>query len=123
MEEALQLIDEHYIYFEVPFQIGSLLNPANENIASAKLLSFGLMTKMTAEQVVGIMFRGSALSEGDAANLAELKKTGWDNVKFETGLAICSKLQAGDDTETVFDTQAKLSGEASWEFESDSWIP
>jgi len=44
--ETLKLIDEHYTYFAVPFTCGDLKSPANTNTGSAKVFSFGLMTKM-----------------------------------------------------------------------------
>lgn len=44
--ETIKLIDEHYTYFAVPFTCGDLKSPANTNTGSAKVFSFGLMTKM-----------------------------------------------------------------------------
>ena len=41
-----------------------------------------------------------------------------------SGLAIVSKLQAYDDTESAMATQAVLEGKTDgWDADSDSWIP
>jgi hypothetical protein len=50
-------------------------------------------------------------------------KTGWSGISFGNGLAIASKLQAYDDTDSAFATQASIEGEAGWDADSDSWIP
>ena len=53
-EETIALIDEHYFYVEVPFSNGDLTNAANENVGSAKVLAFGLITQMTKEQTLSM---------------------------------------------------------------------
>lgn len=126
--ETMSIIDEHYFYFEVPFYNGELENKANENIGSAKIFAFGLMTKMTKDQCL-LMFGEhykSVLdnpSGSDHQNIRTFQKSGWDGINFERGLPISSKLQAGDDTDSVFSSQAQNEGEGDWSFESDSWIP
>ena len=51
-------------------------------------------------------------------------KLGWGAVTFPTGLAIISKLQAYDDTDSAFATQSSIEGkENSWDNDSESWIP
>ena len=42
-KETMDIIDEHYNYFEVPFTNGDLESKPNENIGSAKIFSFGLL--------------------------------------------------------------------------------
>jgi hypothetical protein len=44
-------------------------------------------------------------------------------VTFVTGLAIISKLQAFDDTDSAYATQISLEGEGEWDAGSDSWMP
>ena len=45
-------------------------------------------------------------------------------VSFNTGLAIASKLQSYDDTDSAMATQSVLVGKGNeWDQDSDSWIP
>lgn len=109
IEETLALIDTHYNYFEVPFTNGDLVNPANTNIGSAKIFSFGILTRMDEKAVLrlfGPMVDTLAPGGTDHQNIRNFMKYGWDGVKFTTGLAIVSKLQAYDDTESAMATQA-----------------
>jgi hypothetical protein len=50
--ETLKIIDDNYEYFAVPFKNGDLVNAANVNTGSAKVFSFGLMTKMDEASVL-----------------------------------------------------------------------
>jgi hypothetical protein len=44
--DVIKMLDEHYNYFAVSFTNGNIVNKANENTGSAKIFSFGLMTRM-----------------------------------------------------------------------------
>ena len=119
LKESLTLVDKHYDYFEVPFSCAGVENKANENTAAAKLLSFALMTKMNEEQTLRLF--GEAVNSD--ANAIAFKKLGWSKVNFSSGLAIVSKLQAYDDTDSALATQATIEGSTGWDVNSDSWIP
>jgi len=103
-----------------------MTNKGGENTGSAKVFSFALMTKMdekAALRLFGEIYRDLKPEGTDHANIRAFIKTGFSGVSFPTGLAIASKLQAGDSTDEVFDTQAKIEGESGWTADSDSWIP
>ena len=125
-EESIKVIDEHYTYFEVPFQNGDLTNAAGENVGSAKILAFGLMTQMTKEQTLGMWgdyYRNLSPDGTDHMNIRNFIKNGFDGVVFDRGIPISSKAQSGDDTDSVMETQSVNSGEGDWSMDSDSWIP
>jgi hypothetical protein len=125
-DESIALIDEHYYYVEVPFSNGDLTNAANENIGSAKILAFGLITQMTKEQTLGMFgdfYRNLSADGSDHMNIRNFIKNGFDGVVFDRGIPITSKLQSGDSTDDVMATQAVNEGEGEWTFDSDSWMP
>jgi HopJ type III effector protein len=122
----MALIDAHYDYFAVPFSVGDVKSKANENTGSAKIFSFALMTKMdvdTTLKMFGEHYRNLKPDGTDHPNIRSFKKLGWAGVTFPSGLAIASKLQAYEDTDTAFATQSSIEGEAGWDADSDSWIP
>lgn len=59
----------------------------------------------------------------DHPNVRNFIKNGWSGVVFSSGLSIISKLQAYDDTDSAFKTQASIEGASGWDTDSDSWIP
>jgi hypothetical protein len=125
-EEAIALIDEHYLYISVPFQNGDVSNAAGENTDVAKILAFGLITQMNKEQTLscfGDAYRKLSKEGNDHENIRAFTKNGFDGVVFDRGIPISSKLQSGDDTDSVMDTQAYNEGEGEWGFDSDSWLP
>ena len=125
-EETIALIDEHYFYVEVPFSNGDLTNAANENVGSAKVLAFGLITQMTKEQTLsmfGDFYRNLSADGSDHMNIRNFMKNGFDGVVFDRGIPITSKLQSGDNTEDVMSTQTVNEGDSEWNFDSDSWMP
>ena len=113
-------------FIKVPFTCGNVLNPPNVNTGSAKIFSFGLMTRMSEEQVLrlfGEVYRNLSPQGSDHANIRAFVKSGWPGVEFASGLAIASKLQAYDSTEEALATQQTVVGTADWDLNSDSWIP
>ena len=125
-DESIALIDEHYFYVEVPFNNGDITNAAGENTASAKILAFGLITQMTKEQTLqmfGDFYRNLAPDGTDHINIRNFIKNGFDGIVFDRGIPITSKLQSGDDTDTVMESQSVNEGEGEWSFDSDSWMP
>jgi len=126
LAESISFIDKHYDYFAVPFSCGEVVNPANTNTGSAKIFSFGLMTRMSKEQVLrlfGEVYRNLSPNGSDHQNIRSFVKNGWPGVVFSSGLAIVSKLQAYDNTDDALATQSTIAGSNSWGFDSDSWIP
>jgi hypothetical protein len=126
LAETLALIDEHYNYFEVPFSNGDLVNEANVNTGSAKIFSFALMTQMDEKQTLnlfGEVYRNLSPDGTDHMNIRNFAKLGWGGIQFNTGLAIASKLQAFDDTDSAMETQSVIEGGDGWDPDSDSWIP
>ena len=126
--QTIALIDEHYQYFEVPFSVGDVKNKPNENTGSAKVFSLGLMTRMDEKATLRLFGEHytavQATPQGnDHANIRSFIKNGFPGVEFPTGLAIISKLQAFDDTDTAFATQASIAGDQGWDPNSDSWMP
>ena len=59
----------------------------------------------------------------DHQNIRNFIKFGWPGVTFNTGLAIISKLQAYDDTESAMATQSVIEESSGWDENSESWIP
>jgi hypothetical protein len=124
--ETIRLIDANYDYFAVPFQVGDVKSAANTNVGSAKIFSFGLMTKMDVKatlRLFGEISRDLTPDGTDHPNIRAFIKNGWSGVTFVTGLAIISKLQAFDDTDSAYATQISLEGEGEWDAGSDSWMP
>jgi hypothetical protein len=124
-KESIGMIDEHYIYFENPFKCGDVSSAPNENVDSAKVFSFGLMTGMDEEatlRLFGEIARELNPTCSDHQNIRNFKKLGWGAVSFESGLCIISKLQSFDDTESAMATQTLVDTEG-WDFDSDNFIP
>lgn len=110
----------------MPFVCGEVKNEPNVNVGSAKILSFGLMTGMSEEQTLrlfGEVARDLTADGTDHANVRNFKKLGWSKVVFSSGMAIISKLQAFDDTESAMATQSIIEGGDAWDLDSDNWMP
>ena len=128
-DETIAMIDKHYNYFAVSFTNGDLVNAANTNTGSAKVFSFGLMTKMDVDTTLRLFGEHydavkANPSGSDHQNIRNFMKNGWAGITFGTGLAIASKLQSYDDTDSAFATQSSIAGkENSWDNDSESWIP
>ena len=103
-----------------------MTNKPNENTGSAKIFSFGLMTKMDEKATLsmfGEVYRNLDPKGSDHVNIRNFMKYGWSKVAFANGLAIVSKLQAYDDTESAMKTQSVISEGSGWDTDSDSWMP
>lgn len=125
-QETIDFLDKHYDYFEVPFKCGDISYEPNVKKGAAKIFSFGLMTKMSVDETLrlfGEYYRDLTPDGTDRPNIRNFIKYGWPGVTFDRGLAIVSKLQAYDDTDTALKTQAVIEGETGWDEDSDSWIP
>jgi hypothetical protein len=64
-----------------------------------------------------------ATAGSDHPNVRRFLQSGWPEVTFPSGLAILSKQQAYDDTDSAFSTQMAIEGAQGWDEGSDSWIP
>ena len=125
-KETIAMIDEHYVYFEVPFSNGDLSSKPNENVGSAKIFSFALLTRMDEKaclRLFGEIARDLAPTGSDHMNIRNFMRIGWSGVSFPTGLAIASKLATYDDTDSAMKTQSVIEGGESWDPNSDSWMP
>ena len=126
-KETMDIIDTYYNYFEVPFSNGDLISKPNENVGSAKIFSFGLLTRMDEKAVLGCFgeIARDLTPEGtDHMNIRNFKKTGWSGIKFEKGLAIASKTVTFDNTDDAIESQGNLvEGDDELSFDSESWIP
>ena len=81
------------------------------------------MNEQQTLRLFGEYYRDLTPNGSDHQNIRNFIKYGWPGVTFNSGLAIISKLQAYDDTETALATQATIEGEVGWDPLSDSWIP
>lgn len=124
-QQTIDFIDKHYCYFAVPFKCGDITYEPNVKTGAAKIFSFGLMTQMTKDQTLrlfGEYYRDLKPTD-DRPNVKNFIDYGWNGISFSSGLAIVSKQQAYDDTESALSTQAIIEGETLWDIDSDSWIP
>jgi len=74
-------------------------------------------------RLFGEIYRNLSPEGTDHLNIRNFKKYGWAKVTFGSGLAIVSKLQAYDDTESALKTQSIIEAGDMWDADSDSWIP
>jgi len=74
-------------------------------------------------RLFGEVYRNLDPNGSDHQNVRNFQKYGWAGVTFNTGLAIASKLQAYEDTDSAMKTQAIISAGDQWDTDSDSWIP
>jgi hypothetical protein len=84
------------------------------------------MTKMDVDSTLrlfGEIYKDLKADGTDHPNIRAFQKSGWAGVQFVTGLAIISKLQAFDDTDSAFATQISIEGGDEWNADSDSWMP
>mmetsp|Transcript_19733 Transcript_19733/g.19842 ORF Transcript_19733/g.19842 Transcript_19733/m.19842 type:complete len:214 (+) Transcript_19733:106-747(+) len=126
LKETLDMIDKNYEYVAVSFSNGDITNEPNENTGSAKIFSFGLMTRMDEKAVLslfGEVYRNLDPNGSDHQNIRNFQKYGWSKIVFGNGLAIMSKLQAYDDTESAMGTQSVIEADSGWDVDSDSWMP
>ena len=91
IDDAIDVIDKSFNYFEVPFKCGETNNPANVNVKSAKIFSFAILTKMDKEATLRLF--GSIVDEltpngTDHANIRNFMKYGWDGIEFRSGYCV-----------------------------------
>jgi len=74
-------------------------------------------------RLFGEIARDLSPNGSDHLNIRNFLKYGWAGVKFNSGLAIASKLSTYDDTDSALSTQSIISGGDAWDPNSDSWMP
>jgi hypothetical protein len=119
-------LDKHYDYFAVPFKCGDLSYLPGVKTGAAKIFSFALMVAMSEAETLrlfGEFYRELKPDGDDRPNIRNFVKGGWGCISFESGLAIVSNTMAFDDTDSAMSTQDVIEGDASWDVDSDSWMP
>jgi hypothetical protein len=81
------------------------------------------MNEQQVLRLFGEYYRDLTPNGQDHQNIRNFIKFGWPGVTFNTGLAIISKLQAYDDTESAMATQSVIEESSGWDENSESWIP
>mmetsp|Transcript_6106 Transcript_6106/g.23745 ORF Transcript_6106/g.23745 Transcript_6106/m.23745 type:complete len:208 (-) Transcript_6106:48-671(-) len=97
LKENLAIIDECCDSTPKPFSIGELENSAEQNQASARLLSLALLLDLNKEDTLelwGDVWREVRGTEGtNHGNIRAFEKLGFDGVSFPEGLAISWKAE------------------------------
>ena len=111
-EEVIELIDTHYETQLLEFKNGDLLNKADENEGSAKILSYAALAGLDKETTLKLwgQYYREVLTDPDGdshQNIRNFMKTGWEGVPFENGIALTRKNY----------------GEGEWDAYTESWIP
>ncbi|MBA5764412.1 HopJ type III effector protein [Vibrio sp. 404] len=87
--QSIAVIEANYTFTPTAFSNGTMRNPAGENNGSCKIFAFGLLHKLTEEQVLsmfGEYYRGDVLGNPDGddhQNIRNFIAHGWQGVKFE----------------------------------------
>ena len=88
--ETIAVIDTVYEFTPAAFTNGDVRNEAGQNSGSCKLFAFGLLNKLSEQQMLacfGAYYRDDVLKnpEGtDHQNIRNFMKTGWAGVKFDS---------------------------------------
>lgn len=86
--ELMDVIDKEYHFKPSAFRNGNLDNTETENMGSCKILSFGQLHGLSADETLacfGIYFREDVLQNpngDDHQNIRNFMQTGWDGVLF-----------------------------------------
>lgn len=87
-EQSIELIDTLYQFTPTGFKNGELNNAAGENIASCKILAFGLLHQLSEPQTLHLFgdYYRAVLDKPkaqDHQNIRNFIRTGWGGVVFE----------------------------------------
>ena len=94
---VMDAVDELYDVYEVDFSVGDVVSAPGQNMGSAKVFSFAIISKLDVEttlQLFGDYYRKDVLENPggtDHANIRSFMQYGWDGVNFPNGLAIEAK--------------------------------
>ena len=97
-EQSMQLIDSHYRFTPTEFRNGDLVNGANENNGSCKILAFAKMHNLTEAQTLacfGNYYHDDVLKHPGAdnhQNIRNFMQTGWAGVEFSDASSVLSSL-------------------------------
>jgi hypothetical protein len=87
-DQAMAVIDANYDFTPTAFVNGDCENEAGQNNGSCKILAFGQLNGLSAEQTLacfGSYYREDVLGNpqgDDHQNIRNFMKKGWDGVKF-----------------------------------------
>jgi len=87
-KEIVGYIDENFYYTPSDFKNGDVINAANENQGSAKVLYFAKMLKLSVEDTLKLFAEHyvaviGAKDGSSHQNIRSFMKNGWEGVEFE----------------------------------------
>jgi len=88
-ENTMAVIDEHYSFTPTAFSNGDCDNEAGQNNGSCKILAFGQLNGLSAQQTLacfGKFYREDVLGNPqshDHQNIRQFIKSGWSGVVYE----------------------------------------
>ncbi len=88
--ETISVIEQYCVYTPAAFANGNQNNAVGENEGSCKILAFGKLQKLTAQQTLqcfGDYYRKDVLKNPAAdnhQNIRQFMQHGWEQVLFET---------------------------------------
>ncbi len=95
--DTMAVIEQHYLYTPTAFSNGNQHNDAGSNEGSCKILAFGAMHQLPAEQTLqcfGDYYRNDVMQHPDAddhQNIRQFMQHGWDGVRFENNEALTAR--------------------------------
>jgi hypothetical protein len=95
-EDSMTVIESNYNFTPTTFRNGEILNEAGQNNGSCKILAFGQLNGLSADETLacfGKFYREDVLGnpEGeDHQNIRNFMQSGWDGVSFH-GAALMPK--------------------------------
>ena len=131
LQQCIDVIDEHFTYHAVKFDVGKVTNFAGMNAKSGKVLSYaaltGLDTATTLKCFGPIYDEVRADPDGTShANIRALMAGGVESVRFPNGLCLTAKLVDDDEdytSEKGLAASSKIGEGDDWDVDSDIWIP
>ena len=93
-EETITVIDQNYIFTPTAFQNGNQYNNVGENSGSCKLFAFGLLQKLSVNQMLacfGSYYFEDVLGNPEGTNHQNIRnfmKTGWNGIRFEVNTLV-----------------------------------
>lgn len=88
-DDTMAIIDSYYDFTPTAFQNGETHNEANQNNGSCKILAFGQLNDLTAQQALacfGRYYREDVLAQpkgDDHQNIRQFMIKDWDGVQFD----------------------------------------
>ena len=94
--DCIDFIDSNFQFTPTAFDNGSHHNPIGENNGSCKIFAFGIINKLTEQQMLtcfGDYYRNDVINNpdaGDHQNIRQFMLNGWAGIKF-SGQALTKK--------------------------------